>query len=106
MAITIEAPLLAIELGVKAGEAATTLLDIAAALVEKEGGADAPDSISNEAVVLVAGFVRARAFGPNSEKKIGDLTVRQRAVGSAMRLSGARTLLSAWRERDLPEEPT
>ena len=105
MAITLTATDLEAVLGTNGGGRAAKLLAIASELVNQEGGEDAPDAISNEAVILVAAFVKGRHFGPNSEKKIGDLTVRVRAVGSAMRLSGARTMLSAWRERDIPVEP-
>ena len=106
MAITLTATDLEAVLGTNGGGRAAKLLAIATSLCNAEGAEDAPDDVSNEAVILVAAFVKGRHFGPNSEKKIGDLMVRTRAVGSAMRLSGARTMLSAWRERGLPVEPT
>ena len=106
MAITLTATDLEAVLGTNGGGRAAKLLAIASELCNQEGAENAPEEIANECVILVAAFVRGRHFGPNSEKKIGDLTVRTRAVGSAMRLSGARTMLSAWRERGLPVEPT
>ena len=82
------------------------LFAIACELVALEGGETAPDSVSNEAVVLVAAYLQKRQGGSTSEKNLGDLNIKYRAVGSAVRLSGARTLLSPWRVRDLPVEPT
>ena len=105
MAVTITSTELEAVVGTNGGERAAKLLAIATELVNQEGGEDAPDEVSDEAVILAASFIKRRAFGPHAEKKIGTLSIRVRGVGSAMRLSGARTLLSAWRERDLPTEP-
>ena len=77
------------------------LFAIACELVNLEGGETAPDSVSNEAVVLTAAYLQKRQGGAVSEQKIGDLNIKYRAVGSAVRLSGARALLSPWRERGL-----
>lgn len=77
------------------------LFAIACELVNLEGGETAPAVVSNEAVVLVAAYLQKRQGGSVSEKKMGDLNIKYRAVGSAVRLSGARALLSPWRERGL-----
>ena len=87
-------------------EIVAKLLAVASAIVNQEGGETAPDAVSNEAVVLVAGYLQKRHDGSVSEKKMGDLNIKYRAVGSAVRLSGARTLLGPWRVRGLPVEPT
>ena len=101
MAITLSVADLEDAIGTNGGDRAAKLLAIASELVNQEGGENAPDEISNEAVILVAAFVKGRHFGPSSEKRMGDLNIKYRAVGSAVRLSGARALLSPWRERGL-----
>ena len=86
-------------------EVDASLLAVASELVNKEGGEDAPDAISDEAVILVAAHLEDRIDGRLSALDIGPVKLQLRAVGSAVRLSGARALLSPWYERDLPEEP-
>ena len=81
------------------------LFAIASALVNKEGAEDAPDEVSNEAAILTAAHLEDRIDGRLSALDIGPVKLQLRAVGSAVRLSGARALLSPWYERDLPEEP-
>ena len=109
MAVTITDDELGAELGLAddtAGNAtATKLLAIATALAEKEGAEDAPDEVSNEAVTLIAGHLEDRIPGRLQSLDVGPVKLQLRGVGSAVRLSGARALLSPWREPDLPVEP-
>ena len=109
MAVTITSALLRVELGLAddadGNAKAAMLLAIAQALVEKEGAEDAPDEVSNEAVTLTAGHLEDRIPGRLQAVDLPSVKLQFRAVGSAVRLSGARALLSPWHERDLPVEP-
>ena len=109
MAVTIVASELRDELGLvddTAGNAkAAKLLAIATQLSNLEGAVDAPDEVSNEAVTLVAGHLEDRIPGRLQSLDVGPVKLQLRAVGSAVRLSGARTLLSPWHARDLAVEP-
>ena len=86
-------------------EVVASLLAVASELVNKEGGEDAPDAISDEAVILVAAHLEDRIPGRLQTLDIGPVKLQLRAVGSAARLSGARALLSPWFEKSLPVEP-
>ena len=110
MAITITAAELRVELGIDddtAGNArATKLLTVASALVNQEGAEDAPSAVANEGATLTAGYLQENISGRVASLKIGTgLSFTFNGIGSAVRLSGARTMLSPWRVRDLPEEP-
>ena len=108
--VTLTAALLRAELGLaddtEGNAAATRLLAIATALVDKEGAVTSPDEISNEAVILTAGYLKERIPGRLQSLDVGPVKIQLRAVGSSVRLSGARTMLSPWVERNLPVEPT
>ena len=109
MAVTITSALLRVELGLSddadGNAKAAMLLAIAQALVDKEGAEDSPDEVSNEAVVLTAGHLMDRIPSRLQSLDMPSVKLQLRAVASAVRLSGARTMLSPWHERDLPEEP-
>ena len=83
---------------------AVRLLAVATALVDKEGAEEAPDPISNESVLRVAGYIHQQPSSTAvfSGMKAGgdavDLMFRSPAT-SAVRLSGARALLSSWKSR-------
>ena len=86
-------------------EVVTSLHSVAVALVNREGAEDAPDEVSNEAAILTAAHLEDRIPGRLQSLDVGPVKLQLRAVGSAVRLSGARALLSPWHERDLAIEP-
>ena len=107
MAVTVSATQLrtALALGSDVSDAIVmSLRKVAIALVEAEGAEDAPTDVSNEAVILTAGYLKERIPGRLHSLDIGPVKLQLRAVGSSVRLSGARILLSPWVEHDLPVE--
>ena len=108
MAVTISATQLrtALALGSDVSDAIVmSLRKIAIALVELEGALSAPTEVANESVILTAGHLKDRLPGRLQSLDFPSVKLQFRSVGSAVRLSGARTLLSPWHERDLPTEP-
>ena len=82
---------------------AVRLLAVSTELVNKEGAEEAPDTISNESVLRVAGYVAqmpssTAMFSAMKVADAVDLTFRSPA-SNPVRLSGARTLLSLWKVR-------
>ena len=63
-------------------EVVASLLAVASELVNKEGGEDAPDAISDEAVILVAAHLEDRIPGRLQTLDIGPVKLQLRAVGS------------------------
>ena len=61
--------------------------------------------MSNEAVILTAGHLKDRIPGRLQSLDMPSVKLQLRAVGSSVRLSGARTMLSPWVEKSLPVEP-
>lgn len=109
MAVTISATQLrtALALGSDVSDAIVmSLRKVAIALVEAEGAEDAPTDVCNEAVIVTAGHLKERIPGRLQSLDVGPVKLQLRAVGSSVRLSGARTMLSPWVVRDLPVEPT
>ena len=80
---------------------AARLLAVASELVTRYAPG-APDAISNEAVTRCAGYLSADSPELRTLRKLSiadGLDIEPRAVGSALRLSGAAALLSSWRVR-------
>ena len=105
MAVTSTAADLRLALGLADDAAgnvtATRLLAVASALVTRYAP-DAPDAIANEGAIRTAGYLSADSPELRTLRKltVGDgLDIEPRAVGSALRLSGAAALLSSWRVR-------
>ena len=61
----------------------------------------APEAISNEAAIRVAGYLRGDDPGVRALRsiKVGEVEIEPRVVGSALRLSGAMALLAPYRAR-------
>lgn len=82
-------------------EEITRLLAVAGELVMRYAP-DATDVISNEAVTRCAGYLWADSPELRTLRKLSiadGIDIEPRAVGSALRLSGASALLSSWRVR-------
>ena len=81
---------------------AVRLLAVASALVEGYAPG-APATVSNEAATRCAGYLLTDVpeIRPFMKLTLGEgmLEIEPRAVGSALRLSGAMSLLSSWRTR-------
>ena len=76
-------------------------LHAAAVAIVDRYAAGAPEAISNEAAIRVAGYLRGDDPGVRSllTIKVGEIEIEPRAVGSALRLSGAMSLLGPYRTR-------
>ena len=108
MAITLTVAQLRTALGLDSAVTDATVMGlrkVAIALVEAEGAEDAPTDVSNESVVLTAGYLKDRIPGRLQSLEVAAVKLAFRGPGSAVRLSGARALLSPWYERHLPVEP-
>ena len=73
------------------------LLSVVTALVMKEAGRDTPEAILNEAAIRAVGWLYQSNV---SLGQLFDLDSRSHGV-NCMRASGARALLSSWRDRTL-----
>ena len=108
MAVTLDAPALARALGLQDGTGTTTLdpaavrlFNVAKGLVERYAPS-APDDVLDEALLRTADYLHADSPSLRVLRsiKLGDaLALEPRAPGSAVRLSGAATLMSPWRVR-------
>ena len=94
----ISADELAAVLGVEA-DVARRLLAVAQAIVERFA-ANAPPAVMNEAIIRLAGWLKASPPGDLVPTAIGgiDLTWRPGASRNALRNSGAAGLLAPWRK--------
>lgn len=107
MAVTLTAAALRDALGLSddtdGNATAARLLALATAAVNAEGASAAPEAIANEALTRTAAYLQHRyPSGALTEVDIGgDVRLRFRAPGNAVRLSGARALLAPYRPRDL-----
>ena len=74
------------------------LLEVACALIERYASA-APQSIKNEAIVRVCGWLRQSPAGDVMPTGVGGITLSWRPTASrnVMRSSGAAGLLAPWR---------
>ena len=98
MAVTITAAQLAEAVGV-GSPTATRLLAVATALVERYA-LEAPDAISNEAVIRTAGWLAEQLSAAITSETEGDIrTSYAPTMQSALRHSGAMSLLSPWKIR-------
>ena len=98
MAVTLTATALAEALAVKPA-LADRLLPVATALVDGFS-TDAPEAISNESAIRVAGWLaEAPASGARSESQGDVRTGWSPAMTGALRSSGAMALLSPWKRR-------
>ena len=98
MAVTITAAELAEAVGVDS-TTATRLLAVAAALVNRYAP-DAPDAISNEAVIRTAGWLAEQPSAAIRSETEGDIrTSYSPMMQSALRHSGAMALCSPWKIR-------
>lgn len=107
MAVTITATALAQELGLDASEAdelavATRLLSVGSAIVSKYAP-DAPDALSDEAVLRYAGYLygsTASNYGSHLKQDVAGIGIEYPTNhGLAFRNSGAKSLLSPWKVR-------
>lgn len=77
---------------------ATRLLPVCSAAVNQY--ASAPDEVADEAVIRMAAFLASAATGAEREVRLTEhLSVAYRAPGSALRQSGASSLLAPYRRR-------
>ena len=98
MAVTITATALAEAIGVDSATA-TRLLAVATALVERYA-LEAPDAISNEAVIRTAGWLSEQPAAAIRSETEGDISTSYAPTHtSALRHSGAMALLSPWKVR-------
>ena len=98
MAVTITATALAEAIGVDSATA-TRLLAVATALVERYA-LEAPDAISNEAVIRTAGWLSEQPAAAIRSETEGDIITSYAPTHtSALRHSGAMALLSPWKAR-------
>ncbi len=98
MAVSITAADLATALDVNSA-VATRLLEVATALVNRYAP-DAPDAVSNEAVIRCAGWLNEQPHAAVRSETIGDLSTSFAPnMQSALRHSGAMALLSPWKVR-------
>ena len=100
MAVTVDrAGLLEAVNGLKSADDAVVdrLLSVVTALVLKEAGTDTPEAILNEAAIRAVGWLYQSGV---SLGQLFDLDHRSHGV-SCMRASGARAILSSWKDRTL-----
>lgn len=75
------------------------LIEAASALVKKHAPL-APESVKNEAIVRVAGYLQESPPAPIRHERIGEVaTGYHRDSASALRHSGAMAILSPWKVR-------
>ena len=88
------------DLGVDADKA-DRLLNTASALVTKYGAADdCPDSILDEAVLRTAGWLAAQPMASARREDVGGVATSYAVnMHSALRHSGAQSLLDPWKRR-------
>ena len=101
MAVTIGVVELAGAIECEPGHQENLRLHAAAVAIVDRYAAGAPEAISNEAAIRVAGYLRGDDPGVRALRsvKVGELEIEPRAVGSALRLSGAMALLAPYRAR-------
>ena len=99
MAVSVTAAGLAAVTGLDDAEA-VRLLPVATEIVEHHAK-DAPTALQDESVIRVAIYLSgSQSTTPMISVEIGDgLTARFRPSGSALRLSGAESILAPYRER-------
>ena len=98
MAVTITVAELAEAIGTDS-TTATRLPAVATALVERYAP-DAPDAISNEAVIRTAGWLAEQPAAAITSETEGDIRTSYAPTAmSALRHSGAMALLSPWKIR-------
>ena len=98
MAVTITAAQLAEAVGVDS-TTATRLLAVAAALVNRFAP-DAPDAIANEGAIRTTGWLAEQPSAAITSETEGDIrTSYAPSMQSALRHSGAMSLLSPWKNR-------
>ena len=97
MAVTIGAPALGEVIGVDASTA-TRVLAVASELVMRHAP-DAPNAISNEAVIRTAGWLAEQPSAAIRSETEGDIRTSFVPTQSALRHSGAMALLSPWKVR-------
>ena len=98
MAVTIDAVGLAEAIGVDLATA-VRLLAVATALVNRYASA-APDAISNEATIRCAGWLAEQPSAAIRSETEGDVSTSYApSMQSALRHSGAMSLLSTWKVR-------
>ena len=76
--------------------AATRLLPVAQAIVEKYGGAAVPDAVANEAVIRICGYIMEGRFGAFAGAGV---VIPPQSHAAAFRNSGAQGLISPWKVR-------
>ena len=98
MAVTITVPALATALRINSAEA-TRFLAVSSALVHRYAP-DAPDPVSNEAVIRCSGWLNEQPHAAVRSEAIGDISTAYAPTHtSALRHSGAMALLSPWKIR-------
>ena len=98
MAVTITLADLAVAVGTDS-TTATRLLAVASALVDRYAP-DAPDAISNEAVIRAGGWPWEQPSAAIRSESEGDISASYAPTHmSALRHSGAMALLSPWKIR-------
>ena len=96
--VTITADVVAAETGINE-QRAGRLLDVATEMVDRYAP-DAPPSVLNEAVVRVCGYLAQQPSDARREHVVGAISSSWVATStSALRHSGAMSLLSPWKVR-------
>ena len=76
--------------------AATRLLPVATAMVEKYGGAAVPEAVANEAVIRICGYFLEGRFGAFAGAGV---VIPPQSHAAAFRNSGAQNLISPFKVR-------
>ena len=76
--------------------AATRLLPVAQAIIEKYGGSEVPESVSNEGIVRLCGYFMESRFGSFAGAGV---VIPPQSHAAAFRNSGAQSLISPWKIR-------
>ena len=76
--------------------AATRLLPVAQAIVEKYGGSAVPESVANEAIVRLCGYFMEGRFGAFTGTGV---QIPPQSHSAAFRNSGSQALVSPWKTR-------
>ena len=76
--------------------AATRLLPVATAIVERYGGDGVPEAVANEGVLRLCGYFSEARFGAFVG---GEVKIPPQSHAAAFRNSGAQSLVSPWKRR-------
>ena len=76
--------------------AATRLLPVAQAIVEKYGGDGIPEAVENEAIVRLVGYFMESRFGSFTGTGV---QIPPQSHSASFRNSGAQSLVSPWKVR-------